>query len=42
MFGLPAATSWVLFGSMAFWIIYTAVFMVMTRKWPKEDEGADQ
>ncbi len=42
MFGLPAVTSWVLFGSMGFWILYTAIFMILTRKWPKDSEGGEE
>jgi len=38
MFGLPATTALVLFGFPAFWIIYTIVFLIVTRKWGKDKE----
>ncbi len=42
MFGLPAATSWVLFGFPAFWVVYTIVFFVKSRNWPDDNDGNDE
>lgn len=43
MFGLPAATSWVLFGFPAFWIIYTVVFLIKSKNWPDDsDHGGSE
>ena len=39
MFGLPAATAWVVFGFPLFWVVYTLVFLWRTRHWD-DDEGA--
>ena len=39
MLGLPAATSWILFGFPAFWIIYTVVFFISTRNWPDDPDN---
>lgn len=39
MFGLPAATSWVLIGFPAFWIIYTVVFFISSRNWPDDPDN---
>ncbi len=38
MFGLPTFTLLILFGVPAFWVLYTVVFLVRTRRW--EDEEA--
>ncbi len=38
MFGLPTTTALVLFGFPAFWIVYTIVFLIVTRKWGKDKE----
>ena len=41
MFGLPLETTLLVFGFPLFWIIYTAVFLLVTRDWehdaPEED-----
>lgn len=42
MFGLPGTTALVLFGFPAFWIIYTIVFLYVTRNWSKDDIGGKQ
>ncbi len=42
MFGLPAATVAVIFGIPAIWVIYTIVFVFLSRHWSAEDiEGDD-
>ena len=40
MFGLPIETSLLVFGFPLLWIIYTFVFMRMTRNW-ESDSGDD-
>ncbi|RBP63626.1 hypothetical protein DFO66_10956 [Brevibacterium sanguinis] len=37
MFGLPAATIAVIFGIPAIWVIYTIVFVYLSRHWSAED-----
>ncbi|WP_309133261.1 hypothetical protein [Brevibacterium sp.] len=42
MFGLPAVTVAVIFGIPAIWVIYTVVFVFLSRHWSAEDiEGDD-
>lgn len=36
MFGLPLETALLVFGFPAFWIVYTIVFLVVTRGWRRE------
>ncbi|MFP4562705.1 MAG: hypothetical protein ACLFRY_05270 [Spirochaetia bacterium] len=38
MFGLPIGTTLVLVGFPAFWIVYTIVFLIMSRNWPDDQE----
>ena len=38
MFGLPFTTSLVVFGFPAFWILYTVVFLYLSRDWPDDVE----
>lgn len=33
MFGLPLKTTLMVFGFPCFWLIYTAVFLMITRNW---------
>ena len=40
MFGLPFETALMVFGFPAFWIIYTAVFLYLSRDW-KDEAGDD-
>ncbi|GAA1873853.1 hypothetical protein [Brevibacterium marinum] len=42
MFGLPAATVAIIFGIPAIWVIYTLVFVVLSRGWKAEDVAEDQ
>lgn len=42
MFGLPTATVVILFGIPAFWVIYTLVFVFLSRGWKAEDVAEDR
>lgn len=42
MFGLPAATVVIIFGIPAIWVIYTLVFVYLSRGWKAEDVAEDQ
>lgn len=33
MFGLPASTTFLVFGFPLIWVIYTIVFLFLTRSW---------
>lgn len=37
MFGLPTFTTAIILGVPTFWVIYTVVFMWMSRGWKRED-----
>ena len=37
MFGLPAATAVAIFGVAGFWVVYTIVFLIISRGWERED-----
>jgi hypothetical protein len=37
MFGLPASTSFLVFGIPALWILYTVGFLLLSRDW--ENDG---
>lgn len=37
MFGLPAFTTTVIIGVPALWVIYTGVFLWLSRGWKHED-----
>ena len=39
MFGLPAFTTAVMIGVPLFWIIYTGVFLYVSRDWHLMDES---
>lgn len=41
MFGLPVETALLVFGFPLFWILYTIVFLVVTRNWNGESAGDD-
>lgn len=42
MFGLPVETALIVFGFPVFWIAYTAVFLIRTRRWEAEErDGGD-
>ena len=36
MFDLPLSTTLLLFGFPLFWVVYTLVFLVITRNWRDE------
>lgn len=42
MFGLPTATVVIIFGIPAIWVIYTLVFVFLSRGWKAEDVAEDQ
>lgn len=42
VFGLPAATVVIIFGIPAIWVIYTLVFVYLSRSWRAEDVAEDQ
>lgn len=39
MFGLPIETTLLVFGPALLWIIYTAVFLYLSRDWVKDSAG---
>lgn len=41
MFGLPTFTTIVILGVPVFWVIYTGVFMWLSRGWSQEDTGEE-
>lgn len=41
MFGLPVETLLLLVGFPVFWILYTIVFVYVSRDWHREDAGGD-
>lgn len=42
MFGLPIETALLVFGFPAFWILYTIVFLVVSRDWEEDTLGDDR
>ena len=42
MFGLPGITAAVLFGFPIFWIVYTIIFFVKSKDWPKDVETEEE
>lgn len=42
VFGLPTATVVIIFGIPAIWVIYTLVFVYLSRGWKVEDVAEDQ
>ncbi|WP_209325499.1 hypothetical protein [Brevibacterium renqingii] len=42
MFGLPAATVAIIFGIPAVWVLYTLVFVYLSRGWKAEDVAEDR
>ncbi|SMX67408.1 MULTISPECIES: hypothetical protein [unclassified Brevibacterium] len=42
MFGLPTATVVIIFGIPAIWVIYTLIFVYLSRGWKAEDVAEDQ
>ena len=41
MFGLPFATTLLVFGSPLFWILYMNVFLVVSRDWGDDSAQGD-
>ena len=41
MFGLPLETALLVFGFPVFWIIYTVIFLIVSRNWSKDSLGDD-
>ena len=41
MFGLPVATTLLLFGFPLFWILYLAAFMYLSRDWERDSAAPD-
>ncbi|MDX1508272.1 MAG: hypothetical protein R3358_08330 [Woeseiaceae bacterium] len=41
MFGLPAATAFVVFGIPLLWVAYTIGFWIVSRNWDR-DAGGDE
>lgn len=41
MFGLPVETALLVFGFPVFWILYTIVFLVVTRDWGRDNVDGD-
>ncbi len=39
MFGLPLSTSLMVFGIPALWIVYTVVFLWLSRGWKAEEKS---
>lgn len=41
MFGLPLETSLLVFGFPVFWILYTIIFLVVSRDWGKDSSAGN-
>ncbi|MFQ5982868.1 MAG: hypothetical protein ACE5KS_05790 [Woeseiaceae bacterium] len=41
MFGLPIGTALLLFGFPLFWVLYTVVFLIVTRGWGRDSAAED-
>jgi len=41
MFGLPLGTSLLVFGFPVFWILYTIVFLFVSRDWGKDSSAGN-
>jgi len=39
MFGLPLSTTLLVFGFPAFWVLYTVVFLILSRGWKGDEPG---
>ena len=40
MFGLPFSTTFLVFGIPALWVLYTVVFLFLSRDWENDGEGS--
>ena len=41
MFGLPIETTLLVFGFPVFWILYTIVFLILSKDWVKDEAESD-
>jgi len=41
VFGLPIETVLLVFGFPVFWILYTLVFLVLSKDWVRDDAASD-
>ncbi len=41
MFELPLGTALLLLGFPLFWVAYTVIFLLATRKWSQETDGPE-
>jgi hypothetical protein len=41
MFGLPIETVLLVFGFPLFWVLYTIVFLIVTRDWGEDSAAGD-
>lgn len=41
MFGLPLETTLLVFGFPLLWIVYTAIFLLVTRNWERDTPEED-
>lgn len=41
MFGLPLETTLLVFGFPIFWIVYTIVFLLMSKHWDRDASASD-
>lgn len=39
MFGLPVETALLVFAFPVFWILYTIVFLIVSRNWKRDETG---
>ena len=38
MFGLPASTTFLVFGIPALWVAYTVGFLILSRDWEQDED----
>lgn len=41
MFGLPLETTLLVFGFPVFWIVYTIIFLLVSKNWDKDSMTGD-
>ena len=42
MFGLPLATTLLVFGFPVLWIVYTITFLILSRNWEEDSANEDE
>lgn len=42
MLGLPMTTTVIMVGVLGFWVVYTAIFYVVTKDWSVEDADGER